>query len=216
MESCRYCGYGGGEHSKECPKYTAEAKQLAELNRRKTLKGAGNDNYRGTQFEYDIFGEVDTRDPRYAAELKKMGVGQNTYLPFAKSVELVKKFQPSDPTDPKKDFLRELRLAIIGRLGIEDDDAMDAIGVYTAVGTPLDKFHGVDAFVSETADGNETIVTLDATLRPEKIAEGGKADIIIGDMPSPEEDEDAYLKAVESYAERIVARLERLREPKAA
>lgn len=206
---CRYCAYETG-HAKECPAYQPDAKV-------EKPKLGGEVRYSGTEFEYDLFGQADVRNPEYQKALKAAGADPRTgYLPFGKAVELAQKFQPGDPTNPKKDYLRELLFAVQEKLDIDPDDEPDSVRAYTAVGTPLDKFHGVDAFISKKGERKDILVTLDATLRPEKINEGWKADLMVGDLPSAEEDEDAYLQAIDDMAEKIAAKIREKEQPRAA
>ncbi|MBI4457790.1 hypothetical protein HY633_02405 [Candidatus Uhrbacteria bacterium] len=167
--------------------------------------------YSGNEFEYDLFGQVDIRDPKYLVELAKATTDKQTgYVPFRQAVDLAKKFQPGDPTNPKKDFLRELRIELVDKLGLETEKDADAVKVFTAVKTPLDAFHGADAFVTFTKNGKEILVTLDASLRKDKITgiDKSKADVLIGEMPMPEEDEDAYLQAIENVVDKIARQIE--------
>lgn len=167
--------------------------------------------YSGREFEYDLFGQVDIRDPKFLAELAKVTTDKKTgYVPFKQAVELAKKFQPGDPTNPKKDFLRELRIELIDKLGLESEKAADGLKVYTAVKTPLDAYHGADAFVTFSKGGKEIVITLDASLRQDKITglDKSKADVLIGELPMPEEDEDAYLEAIGDIADKVARQIE--------
>lgn len=168
--------------------------------------------YRGREAEADFLGEVDVRDSKFQEELGRVAKDARGYTPYRQAVELAKRFQPGgDSKNPRKGFLRDLRLAVAERLNLTTDEELERIGAYTAVGTPLDIFHGVDGFISATERGNqEKIVTMDVTLRKGKIDEGGKADIIIGEITSPDEDEDAYLAQVDSIADEIVSKLKKM------
>jgi hypothetical protein len=209
LMGCRYCAYELG-HAKECPAYDPR-----EAKTRRPEKG-GEVRYSGTEFEFDLFGQVDTRDPKYRAELAKVA-NETGYVRYKEAVDLAKKHQPWDPTNPSKDFFRELLIAVQEKLEIDMDDPKDAVRAYTAVGTPLDKYHGVDAFLAHRArDGAEILVTLDATLRPEKQQEGWKADIVVGAIPDVDEDEDAYLEAIEVIAGRIADNFRDRERPMAA
>lgn len=165
--------------------------------------------YRGREFEADMLGEVDIFDPRFQADLKEIveRVGKR-YVPYREALELAKKFQPGDPKNPKKDFLRELRLAVAEKLGLETTEELERVGAYTAVKSPLDVFHGVDGFI-EVKEPNRSaeIITLDLSLNSEKVAQGAKADIVVGDLPDSDDNENAYLQALEDLAEVIVAKI---------
>jgi hypothetical protein len=191
MEHCKLCNEIGG-HKPDCPVRVFRAPET------------GTADYRGRELELDLFDRVNTADPRYRAELARVIKDRDSgYVERHKAIALVKKFQPAPPENPKKDFFRELLFGVQDKLGVDIRKQPDSIRGYTAVGTPLDRFHGVDAFVTYTDRGQEYLVTLDATLRPEKLAEGHKADLMITDLPTPEEDEDGYLEAVAAYAGRI-------------
>lgn len=191
---CKYCGYEQG-HTSRCP--TVQPTPAAKGDRSPVP-------YSGTELEYDLFDAVKTSDPEYLAAYKAMRPAENGYLPWHQAIELAKKFQPADPTNPRKEFYRELLIAVQEKLGIDIARNPDAIKAYTAVGTPLDTFHSVDAFLTRTENGRESTVTLDASLRREKIEDGAKADEVITDVPDVEEDEDGYLAAIEMYADRVV------------
>lgn len=164
--------------------------------------------YTGREFEYDLFDEVNVSDPAFrrelAAAVKDAATG---YVTFHKAVELAKKFQPADPANPQKDFFRELRIAVADKMGLRTEKEADAVGAYTAIKSPLDIFHGVDAFVSYKPNGKEFIVTLDATMRGDKTEEEVKADVVIKDIPDMKEAEGAYLSKIEAIAEQIVAKI---------
>jgi hypothetical protein len=195
MDHCKICNELGG-HKPECP---VRAFRTPEKSTR---------DYSGRELELDLFGSVNTGDPKYKAELAKIITDRNSgYAPRSQSIELVKKFQPGQPTNPKKDFFRELLIAVQDELGVDLNKEPDSVKAYTAVNTPLDRFHGIDAFVTYTDKGREHMVTLDASLRPEKIEEGWKADMIISEMPTPEDDEEGYLAAIASCAGQIAEKI---------
>ncbi len=70
---------------------------------------------------------------------------------------------------PGTDFTKIFCKEIAWRLGYNDND--NVIEFFSAVDSPLDRYHGIDGFVvmwlSEEHD-NAKIVTLDITLKPEK------------------------------------------------
>jgi len=191
MERCKLCNEIGG-HKPDCPVRVFRAPET------------GTADYRGRELELDLFDRVNTADPRYKAELARVIKDRESgYVEWPKAIELAKKFQPAPPENPKRDFFRELLIGVQEKLGVDIAKQPDSVRGYTAVGTPLDRFHGVDAFVTYADRGKEYLVTLDATLRPEKIIEGHKADLMITDLPTPEDDEDGYLEAIDAYAGRI-------------
>lgn len=170
-----------------------------------------NSGYSGRQHEADLFGRFDTSNPAYKEALEKLMVRRgDRYVSHKDSLELVQRFSKEDPTNPKKDLLRDLRLEIIDAL----DDEKVTVEAYSALGTPLDVFHGIDAFLIIKQDGKETVITLDATLREKKLddQEGAKADILIRDIPSPEFEETKYLATVQDISTKILKVYKRQRE----
>ncbi len=152
----------------------------------------------GREHELDLFGKF-KETPEYRAALKRI-IDRKGYVNFNESLDLVKRFSPEDPHHPDKEFLRDLRLEVADRIGM-DDDAIDAL---TSVGTPFDLAHGTDAFILiRLPGGGDVLVTLDGTKNDEKLSgvKESKADLIIGEVPSPES--DAYLDFVESYAKKV-------------
>lgn len=212
---CSKCGLANGEHAKNCPLYSAKAEIAAQHNRRKALGEPDSERQRtlmreGRRFEYEIFDQVRTDDPRYQAEMRAKA-NDKGYLPFNDALDIIKKYQPADPRNPSKDFLRELRLAVAEKLNLSDEEA-DSLFAYTAVGSALDRFHHADAVITQVLNnGREIIVTLDATLNKEKIQseDRQRSGVIVTELPSPETDEDAYLDAIDGYAEEVVARIHR-------
>jgi len=177
-----------------------------------------NNRYLGPEYEFDLADEIKKDDPAYQKELtmsqekaKARGYQpkQANSLPFREAVEITKKFQPGDPTNPKKDFAREIRLALAEKLGLESDEEMNRLKFYTSVGGPLD-LHGIDGFftfsyVDKEGRQKECGVSFDITRNPNK-DEAVKADFLIGgDIPDPSDDgfkEADYLKKIDEYAEK--------------
>ncbi len=129
-----------------------------------------------------------------------------------KIIEIVKKYQPFDPTDPvnpqrpSQIFLKDLRISVCEKLEeklkkekLELD--WDKIKVYTSTDTPLDVI-GIDGFIIWEED-HKKIVTLDATLRKEKLWSLSGADVVFGEPPDPREDEKKYFDFIGDTAERI-------------
>lgn len=204
--ACRYCAFDMG-HAPNCPAYDPkETKTASPESDRSPVR------YSGREFEYDLFGQADTRNPEYLEALRRVRKPDG-YVTYKDAMDLAKKFQPWDPDNPNKDFFRELLIAVQDRLGIDTGKTSNFVKVYTALKTPLDEQHGVDAFLAVGREGRESVVTLDATLNREKQASGHKADLIIGDdFPLVEDDEKGYLAAIDALAGRIASRIEK-REP---
>lgn len=161
--------------------------------------------YRGRELEADLFGVVDVTNPRYMSAFRSVA-NEKGYVSYKDAMELVRDFQPGgDPRNPGKDFFRELRLAVAEKLGLESDKDLERISCFTSVRTPLDVWHGVDAFIEvQENGGKKSCVTFDATLNPDKVP---KADIVVGDLPIAEEDEEGYLRAIDATADDVVKRL---------
>lgn len=111
--------------------------------------------YTGGSVEADLFGKIEQ-------EAKKKE--RPAYLPYKTAMNLVKELQPGDPTEPEADFANDLHATVAEKLGLED---YGFLKFYTAVGSELDFYHGVDAFFElEDPETNKTyILTLDLTLR---------------------------------------------------
>lgn len=170
-----------------------------------TCGGRGSERYTGKMNERDFIGEVDVQNPAY---LTAVSVAQRPdgYVTFRAALRLAKQHQPWDPTNPQKDFSRDLRLEVIDRLGLATE-TYDRVKCYTAVGTPFDILHGVDGFLELEDPATRTVrrVTFDLSLRDKG---GQKADLLIPELPDPQGEETAYLSAVKQHGEAVVAQLQ--------
>ena len=94
------------------------------------------------------------------------------YTTRPKAISQVKCFQPKDwnPTDPEPDIANDLHAHVCIALGLEE---WSEVAFYTAVGSPLDYYYGVDFFF----ELHNVVVTLDLTTNPKKTSY--KADIIV-------------------------------------
>lgn len=138
----------------------------------KAWGGMEKEKYSGRQYERDYLGGIDPSNEDFLAALKRVkrtskeGSKFPYYVTYKDALDLARKFQPIDkrdpkkkridPTNPKAPLAKDLRIEILDQLGVEDEES-DKVKVFTAVGTPLDIFHGVDAFVE--IDGK--VITLD-------------------------------------------------------
>ena len=162
----------------------------------------------GTEFEWDIFGAVDAKNPEYQKELEKV-TKPNGFVFFRDALKLVKKFQPGDPKNPERGFARDLRIEIIDQLGLTEEKDMDKVKFYTAIGSPLDKWHSIDGFFEiEETNGQIIRITLDATTidKEEKIKRGQeiKADIVVGEKWLNLADEEKLPEKIKEFAKEIV------------
>jgi hypothetical protein len=179
----------------------------------------------GNIFEWQFIGEIDTSSREYQKELHKLQEEAaqkgsiDGHIPYKKAVELATKFQPFDPTHPNKPFARDVRISLLdlmiskGMITDSEDD-QDRIKFYTSVKTPLDVFHGIDAFV-QFKDSNEKkyLITFDLTLNTQK--KEYKSDIIVNKLPDPNLDEEKiqYLAVVEQYAQKALDCIEIKKAP---
>ncbi len=177
-------------------------------------------SYSGHDYEFDLVGKIDTADPSYLESLKDFqkqarsrwnpAYGPNS-LPLKEAVEITKEYQPWDPTNPNKEFAKELRLALAEKLRLKTDEDLERIKFFTAVGGPLDA-HGIDCFITYKAKtgrgGKEYIVSYDVTKNPDKEILKGADLFIEGDVPDPSDsdfDEAKYLKVVDDYAQKSLS-----------
>lgn len=160
-----------------------------------------SERYFGTEFEHDLFGTVDVRNPKYQEALKKVSQDAKGYVNYNDSMDLARHFQPAPPDGPKKEFAKELRNEVADKLGLEDKDVL----FYTAVKTPLDLWHGTDAFLTVKTVEGEFTVKLDASLRDK---EEHKADILVTGVPDPNLNEDAFTKAIDGIAAEVLRIIE--------
>lgn len=168
--------------------------------------------YTGRMLESDMFGDARFMlDPLFVAHYRALA-RRDGYVTFRDAVQLVRDHYPGNPTNPRRDIPRELRLAVCEQLRLPMEE-WDDIKVYSSVGSPLDRIHGVDAFVIyEPANESPRIVTLDVTQRPEKLEEGHRADVIIGEFVDPQDDEAQYSEQMMRAANNVVSRLKAQQE----
>ena len=117
-----------------------------------------NAGYTGRLFEADVLPQcTDTK---------------RCYLPYGVALARVRMNQPAgwDPKDPATKYMNNLHVLVAEALELEDYGDLKLL---TAVGSPLDFFHGVDSLFEFQGQ----IVTIDVTKNPKKL--GGKADFIL-------------------------------------
>ncbi len=100
------------------------------------------------------------------------------YVPYAASIKLAKEHQPwEDPVMPSPVFAKKLREAALSSMPRLPQELHRNLKFYTSVGSPLDRYHGIDAFLEFEVTGKDPIrITLDITMKPGKDA--WKADIL--------------------------------------
>lgn len=119
--------------------------------------------YTGGLLEVDMFGE----------RFRKRRGGPGEYKKYEEALKEVKVDYPGDPSDPRERFASDLHAEVAQELGLED---WSELRLYSAVGSSLDYYHGVDAFF----EWRDQRVTMDVTRNPAKES-GYKADVILGE-----------------------------------
>lgn len=173
----------------------------------------------GESYEADLLGEVNYRKE----DLKKYQDRKNysdseTYLRYKDSVEFAMEHQPSyfdqsegketewNPESPPlqapllNELVTELRYKLQNQENLISEDS-EVLG-FTAVGSPADIYHNIDAFIiiKDEKEKNK-VLTIDVTQR-DKSADN-KADIVVkGDLPP--DDSDARIEAGEKLASKAV------------
>lgn len=90
----------------------------------------------GEHDEAKFFGVIDTSDPRYRLAEKGYQLNPNDkkeppLINLGKSIRLVKEFQKERAFDPSAQFLKELRIEVADRLGLDTEEEMERLGVFT-------------------------------------------------------------------------------------
>jgi len=170
----------------------------------------------GKIHEHFLFGDVTTgkNRMRYEEALKQAMIENKmaknpSDIPFNALLNLVRNVQVGDPYNPSKLVMRDLRESVVKKLGLNQKTAR-SLGLYSAIGTPLDS-KGVDVFIQwKTENGQIKIATIDATINPRKIEEKNiKADVLVGEIPDPEENLKLYQAFIDRIADQIVMQLTR-------
>lgn len=130
------------------------------------------EGYTGHLAEGEVLGETKLEQKEKEKEY------EGDYLTFKQAVDLVKEtnFQPfKDPTNPhEKPFPHDVHATLIDLLSL---DSYEQVRFYTAVGSYLDKKHGIDAFYElDLGEGESVRATLDMTQNPHK--HDYKADVV--------------------------------------
>ena len=186
------------------------------MSRKRYAVGRHETKMTGREHEADVLGSVRVSSQAYKNELAKVGEPSEQkdipYVPYEKAFGLAEHHQPWDPTNPQNEFLRELRLELYDQLGQDENARPDAVRMYTAVNTPLDRYFGIDGFVKyEAPDGSKYYATVDASLEQVKLKGGHKADHVIGAIPSIYKEKE-FIKSVEGHGKQVGAILQRRQE----
>lgn len=112
-----------------------------------------------------------------ASEQREVAYDTGIWWDLDRSVEFVKKRQPTNPSNPGKPFPRDIRVETMDVLGIDDPEECNAVRFYTAINSPLDRYFGVDGFIEVPYQGRIYRVTFDVTTNPNKTRH--KADVVI-------------------------------------
>ncbi|MDO8430076.1 MAG: hypothetical protein Q7S73_01790 [bacterium] len=176
----------------------------------------------GHLVEWQHIGKVDSENSKYQKALKEAQIEEakktgksGEYMRFRTAMELARQFSPYDPTNPDKPFARDIRIAfqdLLESAGALKEEDRDLVRFFTAVGTPLDKFHGVDGWLEylDPKDRKRYFATFDFTKNPNK--QVYKSDIMVmeQDLPDRTLETKNYLEKIEEYAKealkKIVAR----------
>jgi len=135
---------------------------------------------------------------------KKRG-GEIPYIPYRQSFEMTKRLAAFDPSDPEPQFANDLHATIAEMLGL---DNYELLRYYSALRTPLDIYHSVDAFFElDSGTGDTVKITIDLTFNPQK--EQYKADIIlfVDKNLDIEENRQGYLELINRSASEIASAL---------
>jgi hypothetical protein len=123
------------------------------------------------------------------------------YITWRGSFDMLKEMQPSDPTEPAPDFANTVHYYIFEGLGIDASD----LKFFTAVKSPLDKFHGIDGWFEIGEGRNLKRVTVDITLNENK--DEHKADIVFlipnGGLDR-KVDKEQFLEYAQALSNRVV------------
>ncbi len=92
------------------------------------------------------------------------------YFKYAESMELARKSQTGDPSAPTLFGASTLHSAVVKEMKISDPRQLR---LYSAVGSPLDRFHGVDGWF----EFQGVVITFDLTLCEQK--DQAKANVVV-------------------------------------
>jgi len=130
------------------------------------------------------------------------------FMNFRDAIGLAKSLDPTwIPTSPPTLFGRSLLSQVgdvLGRmLKVSKSKKRFDLSLYPTVGTPLDFFHGVDAFLAlrDLEFNHDFIITLDFSLNVGKIV--GKADFVISEDDVDKIENGILIEKVEMIAKQL-------------
>lgn len=141
---------------------------------------------------------------KYHEELYK----KDTYIPYDQAMELVRKSQPFNPENPSPSFAKMLHANIKQFLSLGEHISLK---FYTAVGSHLDRHHGIDAFfeISDAEGAIAARTTMDIKkYNPEKSIKADQLIVMTDDEKALyDQDPKAYEKRGLVEAEAIARKL---------
>ncbi|OGY43735.1 MAG: hypothetical protein A3B89_02710 [Candidatus Buchananbacteria bacterium RIFCSPHIGHO2_02_FULL_40_13] len=152
----------------------------------------------GSMAESEIFGEVIR-----PVEFENWREGHN-YMTRNEALRLVQESQPGNPSDPEPRFANDLQATIVERVYPND---YNRVRFFTAVGSPLDYLHHIDAFF-EIDDGDFTYtITIDLKTHPVEKPATLKTDILLiypTEGLDPNIDKEDYQSLIARTAQEII------------
>ena len=135
------------------------------------------------------------------------------YMGYDLAMDRVRESQPWLPSSPTTELAKRLHKSVWLQLNrrFRGGVGENAVGVYTAIGSPLDLFHKADGFVvarlvtDESAWLRELVVTFDLTTNPSKIQCHNTANLILRPCHFESQPFGCYagLMVVDKFLERI-------------
>jgi len=147
----------------------------------------GTDRYSGRDLEADVLGTPKFDKKRYR-DLLANNQEPGGFVARGKIIRIIRDAYTGDPANPEKDAPQEVLINLRELLGFEDDEDIDRVRFYSAVGTPLDIFHGTDGwFEIKTDNGSLIEITVDITQNTNLDLEEAKrkADLILVETSDP-------------------------------
>ena len=162
-------------------------------------------------------GVVDLPSEKFFPETTSDPGREGRYVSYKNSLKLAKEHQPwEDPTKPSPLFAKKLRNAVLAAMPLLPQSLHENLKFFTSVGSPLDRYHGIDAFLEFEVMGKDPVrITLDITMQPGKdtwktdiLFSVGRIDIetFTNDISMGEFD-DVINRVAKSVAELIFKRL---------